>query len=93
MTCRFCHEDLSKLPQETNVWRHQTGLCIPSRNEVEAAIDQLEIEDRREKEAIRKFWELQRSRKPSVFHSWTTFWIVVGCFIAVGLMLAAIFGR
>lgn len=33
---------------------------IPSRNDVEVALQQLEIEDEREREAIRAFWARER---------------------------------
>ena len=40
------------------------SLKEPSRNDVELALQALEIEDQREKEAIRLFWERQRQEKP-----------------------------
>ena len=59
-TCRHCHEDLSHVPPTVAMTRHLTGLCAPSRNEVEAAIQQLEIDDEREREAIRAFWKREK---------------------------------
>lgn len=85
MTCRFCHEDLSKLPPEANVWRHQSGLCCPSRNEVDIALAQLEIEDEREKQAIRRYWE--RQRKPVYMPKWGAVIAVLLCSGAIGFVI------
>jgi len=63
--CRFCHTNLETLAPEASIFQHEVGLCAPSHREVEAAIAQLEIEDEREKEAIRKFWDRERP-KPAV---------------------------
>jgi hypothetical protein len=54
---------------------------IPSRTDVEVALQALEIEDEREKEAIRKFYE--RERKP-IQITWKTL-LVVGILIAIGV--------
>lgn len=73
MTCRHCGEDLNKLQPRTGIFRHQVGLCAPSHNEVEAVIAELEIEDEREKQVIRRYWDLQREQrlagKPEVHQS------------------------
>jgi hypothetical protein len=55
--CRFCGVNLAKLPAEANIFPHRIGLCIPSRHEIEATIQALEIEDEREQEALRRFYE------------------------------------
>ena len=59
-TCRHCKEDLTHVPPTAAMTRHIVGLCAPSRNEVEAAIQQLEIDDEREREAIRAFWKREK---------------------------------
>ena len=55
-------------------------LDIPSRQDVEFAIQAMEIEEQREKDAIRKFWE--RERESSYLHLsgkqiWTAFWRIL----------------
>lgn len=68
--CKFCAEDLSKLPPEANLTPHRIGLCTPTRNEIEAALRELEVEDEREKEAIRRFWKRERDRSRAVRARW-----------------------
>jgi hypothetical protein len=90
MECKFCHERLDKLPPEANLFPHRIGLCTPSRREVELTIESLEIEDEREKEALRKFWE--RERQKTVLGKTGLRLAIVACAVAAGLLGWAIFG-
>lgn len=86
--CKFCAEDLSKLPLTANLTPHRIGLCTPTHNEVEAAIRELEIEDEREKEAIRKFWERERerARMTRLHWNWLTGILAFLCIAAAGYL-------
>ena len=86
--CKFCAEDLSKLPLTANLTPHRIGLCTPTHNEVEAAIHELEIEDEREKEAIRRFWERERERARTtrLRWNWLTGILAFLCIAAAGYL-------
>lgn len=92
--CKFCAEDLSKLPLTANLTPHRIGLCTPTHNEVEAAIHELEIEDEREKEAIRAYWERERERKPGMYISGSkllkAFIVIVGIVALPWLVVYAV---
>lgn len=60
--CRHCGVNLAEVPRTDAMTKHIVGICTPSHNDVESAIAQLEIEEEREKEAIRKFWARERQR-------------------------------
>ena len=86
--CKFCAEDLSTLPLHANLMPHRIGLCTPTHNEVEAALRGLEIDDEREKEAIRKFWERERERSRAIRlrWNWLTGILAFLCIAAAGYL-------
>lgn len=64
---------------------------LPSRHDVDLALKELEIEDAREREAIRLFWERQRQKKPREVTGrsilgWAAFFIVLAGLILWGMM-------
>ena len=63
-TCRHCHEDLSHVPPTAAMTRHITGLCAPSRNEVDTAL--LEIEETEKKRTRRAIEAANEQRRPVV---------------------------
>ena len=83
--CRHCHEDLSHVPPTAAMTRHITGLCAPSRNEVEAAIEEFEQRNVREEEMIRRQMTQERS-KPIEFTN-RTMWVLAGGAIIGALLL------
>jgi hypothetical protein len=87
--CRFCHTDVDQL-HPANTFRHRVGLCAPSRNEVEQTIRELEIEDEREQEALRKFWERERARP--IISPRTLRVALLGCALILGLLVYVIVG-
>jgi hypothetical protein len=68
------------------------SLQHPSRNDVELALKQLEIDDEREKEAIRAYWE--RERKPGMYISGSkllkAFIVIVGIVALPWLVVYAV---
>lgn len=82
--CRFCHEELSKLPPEANVWRHQTGLCAPSRNEVETCL--LEIEEGEKRRALRALDYINAQRKPVYVPKWSAIFAALAVLGALAFM-------
>ena len=69
------------------------SLKEPSRNDVELALKALEVEDEREKEAIRLFWERQRQvqPKPREVTGRSMLGIAVFCLVLAGLILWGMF--
>lgn len=65
------------------------NLNIPSRNDVEICLQQLEIEDQREKQVIRNYWKLQRElerRKAKPRKDWPLIVLGATCLVLAGYL-------
>jgi hypothetical protein len=66
-TCKHCGIDLATVPATDAVTRHIVGLCAPVRVDPDFVIAALEIEDEREKQAIRRQCQREALRR---YYEW-----------------------
>jgi hypothetical protein len=82
--CKHCGTDMATVPPTSAITKHLIGLCAPAHVDAEQVIAGLEIEDEREREAVRR--QCQREKSPPIeVNNWTVAWI-----IATGAVLGAL---
>jgi hypothetical protein len=84
--CKFCHADMTEIPPTEAITRHLVGLCAPSRNEVEAAIEEFEWRNVMEAEMIRR--QMTRQKSPPIeFTGRDLLWVIpVGSIVGAAFM-------